>query len=165
MKSGKKRESSQNRLNSNSSMFSINDLSGREVNLQLGILGEVVDSESIENSYRMDRHGKQRVIEQLVTLLSKIDLVFTTINSISLESELNLCVEELMGAAQRLTGAESVRLYLIDALTQELVFDNSSYDRGKKKLDVLRFPAESGIAGYVVQNNVIINIIDADKVK
>lgn len=164
MKSGKRRDGSQNQLASNSSMLSINDDGVQEVNLQLGILAELVDTEIIVNSYRMDKYGKQRVIEKLVTLLARIDLLFTTFNSISLESELTLCVEELMGAAQHLTSAESVRLYLIDPLTQELVFDNSSYDRGKKKLDILRFAPGSGIAGYVAKNNMVINVQDAGKV-
>ncbi|KAJ1340139.1 hypothetical protein BSLG_005226 [Batrachochytrium salamandrivorans] len=86
-----------------------------------GLLKKFYGSTFIEFMDKSDKHTKTEIIQSMLSIFEKIEILLEIISCISLDLSLNDAVEQLVNDASRLVDCELVLFYLVDRETDELV--------------------------------------------
>ncbi|KAJ3118978.1 hypothetical protein HDU96_005215 [Phlyctochytrium bullatum] len=138
--------------------------SGIEENLLMGLLQKYFDPRFFSQMEKMDKTTRAEIIKHLLFLFEKVDPLLSVTSCMSLDVELDEAIDIIKYEAGRILNCELITMYLIDQETQELIvceYDPSLDAKEKELLADLRFPAGSGIAGWVVQRDEPVNLRDA----
>ncbi|KAI8815296.1 hypothetical protein BJ742DRAFT_876179 [Cladochytrium replicatum] len=129
-----------------------------------GLLSKYFDPRFFDQVEKMDKTTRFEIIKHLLTLFEKVDRLLAVSSFTSLDVNVDRSMEEVILEAGDLMQAEVILLYLVDPETKELICQefNSQLDpKGRDLLPVVRFPAGTGIAGWVAQNETPLNVRDA----
>ncbi|KAH6578111.1 hypothetical protein BASA60_003793 [Batrachochytrium salamandrivorans] len=119
-----------------------------------------------ENQFmdKSDKHTKTEIIQSMLSIFEKIEILLEIISCISLDLSLDDAVEQLVNDASRLVDCELVLFYLVDRETDELVaYEAHSMSMDSCEREVMgkaNFPPGYGIAGHAAQIGKLVCVRD-----
>ncbi|KAH6584178.1 hypothetical protein BASA61_007619 [Batrachochytrium salamandrivorans] len=113
---------------------------------------------------KSDKHTKTEIIQSMLSIFEKIEILLEIISCISLDLSLDDAVEQLINDASRLVDCELVLFYLVDRETDELVaYEAHSMSMDSCEREVMgkaNFPPGYGIAGHAAQIGKLVCVRD-----
>ncbi|KAH6588330.1 hypothetical protein BASA61_005973 [Batrachochytrium salamandrivorans] len=129
-----------------------------------GLLKKFYGSTFIEFMDKSDKHTKTEIIQSMLSIFEKIEILLEIISCISLDLSLDDAVEQLVNDASRLVDCELVLFYLVDRETDELVaYEAHSMSMDSCEREVMgkaNFPPGYGIAGHAAQIGKLVCVRD-----
>ncbi|KAH9245685.1 hypothetical protein BASA81_016821 [Batrachochytrium salamandrivorans] len=129
-----------------------------------GLLKKFYGSKFIEFMDKSDKHTKTEIIQSMLSIFEKIEILLEIISCISLDLSLDDAVEQLVNDASRLVDCELVLFYLVDRETDELVaYEAHSMSMDSCEREVMgkaNFPPGYGIAGHAAQIGKLVCVRD-----
>ncbi|KAH6596560.1 hypothetical protein BASA50_005045 [Batrachochytrium salamandrivorans] len=120
--------------------------------------------DSVEFMDKSDKHTKTEIIQSMLSIFEKIEILLEIISCISLDLSLDDAVEQLINDASRLVDCELVLFYLVDRETDELVaYEAHSMSMDSCEREVMgkaNFPPGYGIAGHAAQIGKLVCVRD-----
>ncbi|KAJ3209007.1 hypothetical protein HDU67_006422 [Dinochytrium kinnereticum] len=150
--------------NANANQIAYNISMLNEDSLMMGLLQKYFDPRFLNQMEKMDKTTRAEIIKHLLFLFEKVDRLLAVSSCISLDIELEDAMDNIANEAASILSCELILMYLIDPDTGELVvceYDPTLDPKEKELLSDLRFPAGTGIAGWVAQRDEPVNIRDA----
>ncbi|KAH9245900.1 hypothetical protein BASA81_016578 [Batrachochytrium salamandrivorans] len=113
---------------------------------------------------KSDKYTKTEIIQSMLSIFEKIEILLEIISCISLDLSLDDAVEQLVNDASRLVDCELVLFYLVDRETDELVaYEAHSMSMDSCEREVMgkaNFPPGYGIAGHAAQIGKLVCVRD-----
>ncbi|KAI9329391.1 hypothetical protein DFJ73DRAFT_860793 [Zopfochytrium polystomum] len=132
--------------------------------LMEGLLQKYFDPRFKSQMEKMDKTTRAEIIKHLLTLFEKIDRLLSVSGLISLDIDLDEAIDQIVGEAGQMLQSELILLYLVDPESGELIateYDPFVDAKEREMIERLRFPAGTGIVGWVAETEDFVNVKDA----